>query len=177
VGKRGKIQESSASALQQRPAPILYHGGVPGFWVGDVLTPNNAEHRYVEGCAHCEAQRTGSDLAFDPPTPPDWIYATTDREYARYYASRAVGGTLYRVRLEGDIEPSVEDPFPAWRGRRAIVVGVPERNITLTMAERRRLFVRWGGTEDEFGDMIESLGLRRPSLPVRARETPGGTRP
>ena len=135
----------------------LFHGGVPGLWVGDVILPNMAEHRYVPGCKYCEAQRTNSEVAFDPPTPPDWVYATSDRPYARCYASRAVRGTLYRIRLEGDVERSTEDPFPTWRGRRAIVVASLERAVTLTMKERRRLFVRWGGTPEEFEEMVVGL--------------------
>lgn len=148
-------------------ATVLYHGGVAGFWCGDVLVPNMAEHRFVPGCEHCEAQRDGAATAIDPPTPPNWIYATSDREYARYYASRVVGGTLYRVQLEGDVEPSTEDPFPTWRGRRATIVGVPERHITLTMGQRRRLWIRWGGDETGFANMVASLGLRRPGVPIR----------
>ena len=135
---------------------ILFHGGVPGLWCGDEILPDMAEHRYVEGCAHCDTQKEGGATLIDPATPSGWVYA-----------SRAVRGTLYRVRLVGNVEPSMEDPFPTWRAERAVVVGVPERDITLTMAERRRLFVRWGGSEEEFGEMIAGLGLRPPRIPTR----------
>lgn len=133
----------------------LFHGGAPGRRVGDVLLPNMAEHRYVDGCPHCEAQRNGSwTPGMDPGTPEGWLYATSDRPYARYYASRAVLGTLYRVRLEGDVERSFEDPFHSWRGRNAVVVGVLERSVALSMLERRKLFKRWGGSDEEFEEMI-----------------------
>lgn len=137
---------------------LLFHGGVPGRKVGDVLLPNMAEHRYVEGCKHCEAQRNGVAVG-DPDTPPDWVYACADKPYARFYASRAVGGTLYRVRLEGDVERSVEDPEWSWtyRGRQARVVAVLERNITLTWREWQKLFKRWGGTEAEFESMVSAV--------------------
>jgi len=155
---------------------VLFHGGVPGLWVGDVIVPNMAEHRYVDGCAHCEAQRAGGETEIDPPTPPDWVYATSDLLYARYYASRAVRGTLYRVRLEGDIEPSTEDPFPTWRARRAVVVRVPERNVTLTWPERRRLFVRWGGTSEEFDAMVRSTLTARSTRKATPAAVTSGTK-
>lgn len=133
----------------------LYHGGVGDLWVGDVIEPNMGHLRHVEGCSQCEAQAAGVFVdGFDPPTPPNWVYATTDREYARYHASRAYKGSLYVVDLEGDVEKSVEDPFPSWRGRRATVRGVLERNITLTMKQRKKLFCRWGGTGAEFDRMM-----------------------
>lgn len=147
---------------------VLFHGGVPGLWVGDVLLPNMAHARFVDGCAECEAHKRGESV-FDPLTPSDWVYATSDREYARYYASRAVKGTLYRVRLEGETERSTEDPFPTWRARRAIVLGVPERNITMTMKQRRCLFLRWGGTSEEFDAMIAKM-----TSPVRTGRAPLG---
>lgn len=137
---------------------LLFHGGVAGLRCGDRILPNMAEHRYVEGCAHCDAQRDGvASSGFDPATPEGWVYASSDREYARYYASRAVGGTLYRVRLEGDVEPSLEDPFPSWRGRSAVVVEVLATKVQLTNSQRLRLFLRWGGTEAEFKAMVDTM--------------------
>lgn len=135
---------------------LLFHGGVPGRKVGDLLVPGMAEHRYVEGCKHCEAQRDGTLTGIDPPTPPDWVYACADLPYARWYASRAVYGTLYRVRLEGDVERSVEDPDWSWtyRAPAARVVRVLERDIMLTMPERRKLFARFGGSPAEFKRMV-----------------------
>ena len=137
----------------------MWHGGVAGLWVGDVILPNMAEHRYVEGCPHCAAQAAGQRTNIDPPTPADWVYASEDHEYARWYASRAVRGSLYRVRLEGECERSQEDPpqFGCWRARRAVVVGVKELGVTLTMRERERVFMRWGGTRDEFRAMVRGV--------------------
>lgn len=140
----------------------LYHGGVGGLWVGGVIEPDNAHMRHVEGCQQCAAQAAGVFVkGFDPPTPERWVYATTDREYARYYASRAVRGNLYVVALVGDVEESVEDPFPTWRGRQAVVRRVPEQSITLTMRQRRKLFLRWGGTAGEFDQMIAGVMRER----------------
>lgn len=144
----------------QKLGVTLYHGGMPGLWVGDIIYPGQAERRYVHDCPTCRAQQAGhAHHGMDPATPPEWVYATSDRVYARYYASRALGGTLYRVQLEGDIEPSMEDPpqFPTWRGRQARVVAVLDRRIQLTHTERRSLFIRWGGTADEYADMIQTV--------------------
>lgn len=139
----------------------LFHGGAPGLSVGDVIVPGMAEARYVDGCPDCEAHKAGhhGPLSGDPATPPEWVYASEDRQYARYYASRAVKGWLYGVRLDGEVERSAEDPpeFKSWRGRRAVVTSVLERAVVLTMRERRRLFVRWGGTRREFDEMIGDL--------------------
>ena len=134
----------------------LYHGGAPGLRRGDVIKPGMAEHRYVPGCPHCEAQRRGEGL-LDPPTPPDWVYATHHIGYARYYASRAVRGTLYVVEPIGPTEASTEDLIPTVRARAFRVLRIMERGIELTMAQRRALFVELGGTEEEFQTMIREV--------------------
>lgn len=134
----------------------LYHGGVPGLRPGDRIDPGNAEHRHIDGCPICEAHANGNTIAIDPLTPEGWVYATSDRPYGRFYASRAGLGTLYRVTLDpATTEPSTEDPdFPTWRATSAVVFSVLERGVRLTMRERRRLYVRWGGTKDEAAAMI-----------------------
>jgi len=135
----------------------LLHGGIGDLWKGSLLKPDMAHVRYLDGCPTCEAQRKGhsSALGLDPETPAEFVYATTDREYARYYASRAVRGWLYEVELDpSSIEESKEDPFPTWRAHQARVVRVLEKRITLMMAERRDLFLRWGGSASEFESML-----------------------
>lgn len=136
----------------------LFHGGLPGMRVGDTVEPDRMTHRHVEGCAFCAAQAEGSALA-DPATPAGWVYACNDKPYARFYASRAVLGTLYRVRLVGDVEPSLEDPpwAWAWRARSAVVLAVLENNVVLTMEERWRYFRRFGGTRPEFEAMVRDV--------------------
>jgi hypothetical protein len=137
----------------------LFHGGISDLWKGSILKPNMAHLRYLDGCPQCEAQRNGtaSLLGFDPETPANFIYATTDREYARYYASRAGRGWLYEVEIDDSSEPSKEDPFPTWRAPEARIIRVLEKRITLTMQERRNLFIRWGGTDSEFESMVAKL--------------------
>lgn len=142
----------------------LFHGGVAGLRPGDVIRPGMAEARYVDGCPDCEAHKAGhhGPLSGDPATPGEWVYASEDRQYARYYASRAVKGWLYGVTLRGDVERSAEDPeqFGSWRGREAVVTSVLERAVRLTMKERRRLFIRWGGTAREFDEMMRGIYAR-----------------
>jgi len=41
----------------------LFHGGAAGLRRGMTLLPDMAEHRYVEGCPCCNAQRAGAALA------------------------------------------------------------------------------------------------------------------
>ena len=139
---------------------ILFHGGTADLWKGSIVKPNMAHSRYLDGCAECEAQRnkTSSIFGLDPRTPENFVYATSDREYARYYASRAFRGWLYEVELDAaSIEPSNEDPFPTWRAAEARIVRVLEKRITLTMPERKTLFIRWGGTDSEFETMIAGV--------------------
>lgn len=137
----------------------LFHGGVADLWKNSTLLPNMASRRYHEGCVECAAQRSGEAVAlgFDPPTPHGFIYATTDVEYARYYASRAGSGWLYEVTLDPPIVESTEDPFPTWRAPQGRIVRVLEKRITLTMKERRDLFVRWGGNDEEFDKMVAGV--------------------
>ncbi len=138
----------------------LFHGGAASLWPGHIIKPNMSHTRYFDGCSQCEAQRLNLNIeGFDPITPHGFVYATLDREYARYYASRAGKGWLYEVRLADDAEPSTEDPFPTWRASAATVVRVNEKRITLTMDERQQLFIRWGGTEAEFKSMVSKLEI------------------
>lgn len=143
-----------------RRAP-LFHGGVAGLQPGDIIRPNQGHRKHIDGCPVCAALAKGEATPFDLSTPEGWVYATKDRPYARHYASKA-RGDLYRVQLLGEVEPSDEDgPFPTWRARRARVVAVAERNVTMSWGERERLFIRWGGTPDEFAAMCSAMGVAR----------------
>lgn len=144
---------------------VLFHGGAPEIWRGRTIRPDMAHRRYHAGCEICEAQRLGaSDV--DPATPHGFVYATSDRDYARHYASRFGGGWLYEVELAADAESSTEDLIPTWRASSARVLRVLEKRITLTMPERLALFVRLGGTEAEFRAMYADLKRELP-LPFR----------
>lgn len=138
----------------------LFHGGVGELWKGRVILPNMASRRFHKGCAECEAHARGERIGSDPLTPHGFVYGTSDLQYARYYASRAGKGWLYEVELSEDAELSTEDSFPTWRAAEAKVIRVLEKRITLTMDERRDLFVRWGGTEGEFNLMVQGVRSR-----------------
>jgi len=140
---------------------LLWHGGVSGLHRGDTIRPDMVGHRCVEGCPVCEAHAKGEDHDLDPATPSGYVYATTNRRYARFHASKCVGGDLYRVRLVGPVEASAEDgPFPTWRASSAAVVKIVERGVILTMKERLDLFRRWGGTKAEFQTMMDDATAR-----------------
>jgi hypothetical protein len=116
----------------------LYHGGVPGFRPGDVLT-GGQERKHHDGCPYCEARRDGvAHLGIDPLAAHPDIYGTTDRLYAKHYASLWGRGDLYRVELE-DPEESWEDTVPSWHAPSAVIVAVLDRAVLLTPGERRRL--------------------------------------
>lgn len=132
----------------------LWHGGVPGLRVGDLVVPG--ERHYEDGCPVCAAKAEGRNftvggVVVDPlNVHEDRVYVTSDREYARFYASKYPLGDLYRVepvwRL-GDMSPLVdvgtEDPFPTWAAPAARVEAVYERAVRLTHRQRVTLLERW----------------------------------
>lgn len=148
----------------------LYHGGIGGLRVGDVLSP--APPHVTDGCPICVARAAGRVLrvgeyrlwlaqfgdralpalrslagadAMDPVDPPsarNAVYLTRDIEYARWYAARSEGD-LYRVVAIGEMTRSTEDPFPSWTAREARVVDVVEHNVRLLRRDRRELMRRW----------------------------------
>jgi hypothetical protein len=120
----------------------LYHGGVPSLAAGELIEPH--EPRYHEGCPHCEANKRGEATPVSPLTQhPDRVYVTSDRLYAKHYASKWVLGDLYRVVPVGAVELSDEDRFETFRCEKVRVVAVVERAVRMTDAERRRLLRRW----------------------------------
>ncbi|MEU1815199.1 hypothetical protein ABZ543_08370 [Streptomyces roseifaciens] len=128
--------------------PRLFHGGKPGLRPGDLITPHPPN--VVDGCEICAARARGETVVIpglgpvDPPTGrPDRVYVTSDREYARWYASRYWQGDLYVVEPVGQVEPSTEDPFPTWCAPAARIRSVYCRCVMLTPAQRRRLLARW----------------------------------
>ncbi|MEU1273046.1 hypothetical protein [Streptomyces sp. NPDC005799] len=125
-----------------------FHGGIPGLKPGGLITPH--EPNYVDGCPTCDAKKQGVQPVVeglgvvDPLTErPDRVYITTDREYARFYASKYPLGDLYVVEPVGGIEASTEDHFPTWTTPAARVVSVYDRAVRLTPHRRRTLLNRW----------------------------------
>ncbi|WP_324787068.1 hypothetical protein [Streptomyces sp. H51] len=129
-----------------------FHGGVPGLKPGDLLTSHPPY--VVAGCTVCRAGAQGQTAtmgdgqAVDPSTGrPDRVYITTDREYARFYASRYWYGDLYTVEPVGELELSAEDPWPTWCVPAARVVSVYTRAVQLTPHQRRTLMRRWAAAD------------------------------
>ncbi|MDQ0961958.1 hypothetical protein QFZ66_005836 [Streptomyces sp. B4I13] len=126
-----------------------FNGGVPGLKPGDLVTPH--QPAVVDGCPICVARAKGETYrdeqgrVVDPPTGrPDRVYITTDREYARFYASKTWLGDLYVVEPVGELQESTEDPFPTWTCEAARVRSVYSRAVRLTPGQRRTLSTRWG---------------------------------
>jgi hypothetical protein len=125
-----------------------FHGGVPGLEVGDLLVPGH--HHFVDGCPVCAALQEGRPTPFDQPNQtPERVSITTDREYARHYASKYPQGDLYVVEPIGDLHASAEDHFPTWTVERARVTSVYARLVTLTPRQRLTLFRRWRRADRE----------------------------
>ena len=138
----------------------LFHGGVPGLRVGDVIKPGH-KRRHHDGCPWCEARAKGEALtigghAMDGPSQrSDRVYATTHRLYAKHFASLWGRGDLYRVTTQGLVERSTEDSFESYCAERLVVAAVHDRAVLLTWSERRRLFKEWGVAD------VEALAVAR----------------
>ena len=128
--------------------PIYFHGGMPGLTAGDLILPGSPN--FVDGCKICDAHKAGESHEFDPLTKhADRVYVTTDREYARFYASKYPRGDLYSVEPVGELVASEEDHFPSWTVAEARVVGVYDRYVRLTHKQRRTLLRRWERADRE----------------------------
>ena len=126
-----------------------WHGGMPGLRVGDLIEPGH-ERATRDDCPICDARRVGTSLAagnaiIDAPSAHrDRVYITTDRLYAKHYASLYGRGDLYRVEPIGDLLRSTEDSYETYAVTAARVVSVYDRAVLLTWSERRRLYREWG---------------------------------
>lgn len=130
----------------------LWHGGVPGLRVGDLLHPGH-ERRSHDGCPWCEARAAGEagPGGLDGPCKRDGrVYLTTHRLYAKHYASLWGRGDLYRVEPVGQVEKSTEDSIDTWTAPAARVLATYDRAVQLTMTERRRLVREWGDADQAF---------------------------
>lgn len=126
----------------------LFHGGVPDLRVGDLIVPGR-ERRHHDGCPWCEARNQGeAHLGMDGPSQHvDRVYLTSNRLYAKYYASLWGRGDLYQVEPVGEVEKSTEDTVETFMAAAARVVAVLDRAVLLTMSERRRLDREWGAAD------------------------------
>lgn len=113
---------------------MLYHGGAPGFSVGDLIVSH--EPKLFDDCAICAAGGDANHL-------PDRVFGTPIRLYAKHYASKWGRGALYVVESEGDCDRSDADPIETYHATAMRVVKVSERGVLLTMSERRHLYRLW----------------------------------
>jgi hypothetical protein len=133
--------------------PPLFHGGVAGLQIGDLLEPGHSRDNRHPGCPVCEARARGETYqvdghGMDPPSShPDRVYLTPVRLYALFHASMYGRGDLYLAEPLGELEKSIEDPFPAFYAERARVVAVPQRSVLMRPSERRKLAIAWGRIE------------------------------
>lgn len=118
----------------ERGGIMLYHGGAPGFSVGDHIMPHGGKRQ--QGCPICDAGGDVNHL-------PDRVFASTLRLYGKYYASKWGRGWLYVVEPEGALVRSETDPFETYHAPRFRVTKVCERGVELTMSERRHLYRLW----------------------------------
>lgn len=125
-----------------------FHGGIPDLNRGDLIKPHPP--RIVDGCPICVARAAGKNLTVpglgvvDPATKhPDRVYVSTDRDYARFYASKFWLGDLYVVEPVGDVVASVEDPFPSFTCEGARILSIVSRAVRLTDRQRTTLTNKW----------------------------------
>lgn len=120
-----------------------FHGGKDGLKPGDLLVPGE-QRKHHDGCPWCEARAKGeAHLGMDGPSQIEGIYFTTDKLYAKHYASLYGAGDLYRVEPVGQAQRSEEDSYETWAAPEVRVVAVVERAVRLTGKERRRLAREW----------------------------------
>lgn len=132
----------------------LWHGGAPDLRPGQLIEPGSSRKLH-HGCRYCEARAAGQAVVapdgslIDPPTGrPDRVYLTTDRDYARFYASLYGRGDLYRVEPVGEIELSTEDHFETWCAPAARVLAPVDRAVLLTPGQRRALDRKWRAADE-----------------------------
>ncbi|WP_063752620.1 hypothetical protein [Streptomyces sp. NRRL S-350] len=142
-----------------------FHGGAAGLQVGDRLVPKPPLIAHPN-CPECKARAAGVQIRLpdgrlsEPPTgQPDKVYISTDKLYARYYASMRWLGDLYRVEPEGEVVRSTEDAFDTFICSAAVVVQVIDRAVRLTPKERRQLDRRWAALE--VAARREGMGIPR----------------
>lgn len=124
---------------------VLYHGGVPGLKPGDLIEPGHSRDDKHDGCPICRERRERGAEAPGGTQHPETVYCTTDRWYAKLYASVYGRGDVYQVEPVGDLVPTTDegDPECCYRCPALRVKRVVDLRVTLTMKERRRLARRY----------------------------------
>lgn len=120
---------------------VLYHGGIPGLRPGDLIQPgHNRDHQH-DDCPICRKRREQGADAPEGTQHPETVYCTTNRLYAKTYASLYGRGDVYQVEPIGPLTPSTDegDPEGSYRCPLLRVKRIVDVRVTLTMKERRRL--------------------------------------
>jgi hypothetical protein len=124
------------------PSIRYFHGGAPGLQPGDLIVPGPTH--LLDDCPICQAIKEGRPTPFEQPNQtPERVHVTSDREYARFYASKYPRGDLYVVKPIGELRPSTEDHFETWTAEAARVISVYARFVLLTPRQRLTQFRRW----------------------------------
>lgn len=121
----------------------LFHGGIDGLRPGDLIEPGHRRKHHA-GCPWCQARAAGgAHLGMDPLAEAGRVYCTTNRVYAKHYASLWGRGDLYAVEPVDWMVTSTEDTIESFKAPALRVLAVLERAVLLTMSERRRLYREW----------------------------------
>lgn len=129
--------------MKPAPAKALWHGGVPGLDMGDLIEPGHSRDHNHPGCKWCAARAAGTATHDMTSARRDRVYCTTHRLYAKFHASLYGHGDLYRVEAVGDVERSEEDKFPSFVAPALRVVVVFARDVLLSPGERTAIYVEW----------------------------------
>ncbi len=120
-------------------ATTFFHGGAPGRRALDWLEPPSATGARSMASYAPPGARAVIDAARPGVLDESIGYITTDRQTARAFAAvwcdeRRLGGSLYEVRPEGDVDIDPDCPDgTSFRCRRALVVKVHALRVVMTI--------------------------------------------
>lgn len=174
--QRQHAAQRSAYLATKRTATQYWHGGAPGRVVGDeLLSRDDAARLLTTPTTH--GLQAGYALGV---TRPDRVYFTSDRNFARAYASRhqtgdrTTGvvyerGSLYRVEPIGAVEEDQDfsGRGVSWCAPKARVVAVEEKDVYLELVAATGYvgpYMAWDDGSPIYnatGDYLPSPVLRR----------------
>lgn len=135
MGRARALKAQRRAARADVDKLVLWHGGVGGIRVGGPLLPPTIMGDPATVANYVRELR------------PDWVYLTTDREFARVFAAMVFDAyghsALYRVGPVGGIETDPDFPEAGFAARRATIIEVAERDVRLTDSERIKRTTRY----------------------------------
>jgi hypothetical protein len=125
----------------------LWHGGIPGLRVGDLLLPPSVSGNDRIARIHARLLATRPGIDPDAITPddasPDWVHFTPHRNVALAYAGtsrRDYGsGALYVVDPIGEVETDPDFPVQGLRAHAARIVTVYDPHVNISEARAANL--------------------------------------